>query len=206
MNELNSNLADFRKSIDFIDKAFMFIIAERVRLMMKSIALKLKLNIPLSFTKKRKIILKKTITLAVEHHLNQLFIENLFQRIIQQGQLMSQQNQLINDKTSSATDINLYDVSIKDLQESIYHLDVALCGLLAERFHLVKKIGFLKKNQNLKALAETRWTEILSNKMKMAESLDIDSNFIKDIYELIHQESLKIENQIINNDEDIHSQ
>lgn len=207
-HNFNPLLDDFRQSIDNIDNSFIFIIAERVRIIMKSICFKQQQHLPIRYSERRKQDLQKTIDIAVEHHLNEKFIRKLFDYIYHQAMLTNEQKNIStayenrtygnsDDKTNKNTIVNKDVGVIQDFQDSIYHLDVALCCLLAERYHLVKKIGILKKKYELPPLAANRWQKILSNKLTMAAALNLDVNFMKNIMEIIHEESLRIENEII---------
>lgn len=195
--DFNLLLNDLRQSIDYLDTYFIFIIAERIRLIMRSIYFKRQQHLPLNYSDRRKQDLQKTIDIAIEHHLNEAFIRKLFNYIYQHATLMNEQkdaplaNELANLKIPS------HILLIQDLQDSIYHLDVALCCLLAERYHLVKKVGSLKKIMQHPPLAANRWQKILTEKLTMAAALNLDVNFMKNMMEIIHEESLRIESEII---------
>lgn len=76
--------------------------------------------------------------------------------------------------------------NIEDLRKQIDKLDDQIVILLAKRMEVVKNVGRLKKENNLPALDSTRWKEIIRAK----------KGFIKKIWEIIHDEALKIERSI----------
>lgn len=76
--------------------------------------------------------------------------------------------------------------NIKDLRAQIDEIDESIVALLAKRMKIVKKIGQLKKKNNISVLDESRWQKIIKTK----------KGFVKKIWEIIHNESLKIEQNI----------
>lgn len=84
---------------------------------------------------------------------------------------------------------------LQDLRNSINLLDSAIINILAERMRIVTKVGKYKKQQNIPALDKARWQEVLSNKMDTAKKLGLDQSLVKDIYNLIHEHALKMENK-----------
>jgi len=77
--------------------------------------------------------------------------------------------------------------NIEDLRKQIDKIDELIITLLAKRMEMVKKVGKLKKVSNLPLLDNKRWKEIIKSK----------KGFIKKIWEIIHDEALKVEKQIL---------
>ena len=57
---------------------------------------------------------------------------------------------------------------------------------------VVGQVGGFKKQQGIQPLAESRWQDVLSSKMAMAEALNINPDSIKSLYNLIHEEALRL--------------
>lgn len=76
--------------------------------------------------------------------------------------------------------------NIEDLRKQIDKIDSSIVILLAKRMEIVKKVGKLKKKSNLPPLDNKRWKEIIKTK----------KDFIRKIWEIIHEEALKIEKLI----------
>ena len=72
-------------------------------------------------------------------------------------------------------------------------LDAQLLKILAERRHIVLEIGEYKKEQGLPPLDEKRWEQVLQSKIALAKDLDISPEFIRALYNLIHEYSLELE-------------
>lgn len=72
---------------------------------------------------------------------------------------------------------------LEDLRKQIDGLDEQIVFLLVKRMKTVKKIGKLKKKNNIQVFDKERWQKVIKSKR----------GFIKKIWELIHREALKIE-------------
>lgn len=75
---------------------------------------------------------------------------------------------------------------LENLRKQIDEIDNSIVILLAKRMEIVKKVGKLKKKSNLPLLDNKRWKEIIKTK----------KGFIRKIWEIIHDEALKIEKSI----------
>ena len=75
---------------------------------------------------------------------------------------------------------------IEALRTQIEEIDESVVNLLAKRMDVVKKIGQLKKQNNIPTLDQTRWQKIIESK----------KGFVKKIWEIIHEEALKIEKSV----------
>lgn len=87
------------------------------------------------------------------------------------------------------------DDKLKDWRKQIDALDDQLLNILVKRVKIVRKIGKFKKAHEIKPFDEKRWQDVLKSKLSKALLLNLSSNFIKKIYTLIHEYSLKIENE-----------
>ena len=76
--------------------------------------------------------------------------------------------------------------NIENLRKQIDEIDESIIILLAKRMKIIKKVGLLKKKQNITALDSVRWQKVMKSK----------KGFIKKIWEIIHAEALKIEKLI----------
>lgn len=75
---------------------------------------------------------------------------------------------------------------LDDFRKQIDEIDGQIVSLLAERMKIVKKIGAFKKQRNIPPLDPARWQEVIKTK----------KGFIKKIWEIIHEEALKIEKKL----------
>jgi len=82
---------------------------------------------------------------------------------------------------------------MKNLRKQIDILDKELIRTLSERMSIVKKIGEYKKEHNLEPLDEKRWSEVLESRKKWARKMELDEEFIEEIFNTIHTKSIDIE-------------
>jgi chorismate mutase len=99
---------------------------------------------------------------------------------------------LVVRKTNQTTE----DLSI--LRRQIDELDNKLLEVLAKRFRVSREIGTYKKEHNMAVLQTVRYDEILKDRISQAESMDINGEFMKTVLEAIHEESVRVQLELIN--------
>ena len=85
------------------------------------------------------------------------------------------------------------DKSLDAWRAQIDAIDAQVLKLLAERRRIVLEIGEYKKEHGLPPLDAKRWEQVLQSKMALAKDLDVSPEFIRDLYNLIHEYSLELE-------------
>ena len=78
-------------------------------------------------------------------------------------------------------------------RDQIDTLDKEIIALFARRFEIVKQIWKIKKEDNISALQTDRWNKLLEDNIEMWKEYLVSEEFIKDVWERIHKESLKLE-------------
>jgi chorismate mutase len=86
--------------------------------------------------------------------------------------------------------------TLEELRIEINAVDDELVKILAKRLDIVREIGKFKKENNISPLDEKRWYEVLQRVLETAKKHNLSQNFIKKIYEEIHDVSLTIERKI----------
>ena len=84
------------------------------------------------------------------------------------------------------------------LREKIDLIDDDLIRLLEQRIQLVHDIAKIKALQNMTIVQPKRWEEKLQQQMSYAKKLGISEDFIKELFEKIHAESVRIQETLIN--------
>lgn len=79
------------------------------------------------------------------------------------------------------------------LRKEIDNIDEDIIKMLARRFKIVHIVGEYKKDNDIKPLQPKRWEEVLRKIKIRADSLGVNSNLVEAIWNLIHEESLRIE-------------
>ena len=77
------------------------------------------------------------------------------------------------------------------LRQIMDGVDAEIIDLLARRMDLSKRMGILKKESNMTVYSPERWREIVETRSEQAEKLNLQANFILELYEKIHHESIK---------------
>ena len=87
---------------------------------------------------------------------------------------------------------------IHELRKKIDELDNSLMELLAKRMRVCREIGQYKKEHNMTILQTVRYNEILDKRGAQGSLCGMDSEFVKEIFEHIHEESVRQQMEIIN--------
>jgi chorismate mutase len=82
------------------------------------------------------------------------------------------------------------------IREQIDQADREILEAIATRLSLVKKIGDYKRDNNVAIFQISRWKEILQSRPQWAKSLNIDPEFIRELYRHIHQQSVRIQSSV----------
>ena len=90
--------------------------------------------------------------------------------------------------------------NLSALRRQIDAIDEQLLELLAKRMRISKEIGTYKKEHNMPILQSPRYSEILENRSSMGEQMDLSTEFVKNILREIHEESVRQQMIIMNND------
>jgi chorismate mutase len=80
-----------------------------------------------------------------------------------------------------------------ELRSRVDSADDMLLQALINRKRLIEEIASYKKENNVTILQLKRWEEILHRQQKNGAESHLDIDFIKRLYELIHEESIRIQ-------------
>jgi chorismate mutase len=81
------------------------------------------------------------------------------------------------------------------LRNHIDAIDDELIQLLAKRNEYSKKIGKYKQDHNVTILQIRRWKKTLKNQIKNGAALGLNEDFVKSIYQLIHDQSISVQSE-----------
>ena len=87
---------------------------------------------------------------------------------------------------------------IHELRKQIDELDNQLMDLLAKRMRVCREIGQYKKEHNMTVLQHARYSEILDKRGAQGSLCGMDNEFVKKIFESVHEESVRQQMEIIN--------
>lgn len=92
--------------------------------------------------------------------------------------------------------------SLESMRTEIDDLDDRLLRIIAERMEIIKRMGHFKKEQNLTILQFDRWKAVLEMRKDKAMHLGISVPFIEAILQLMHEESIRIQQSLMDSNND----
>lgn len=85
--------------------------------------------------------------------------------------------------------------SMDEARQKIDKIDTGILTLLAKRMKIIAMLGTYKKTQKMEVLDSDHWKSMLIDRMKQADSKDLNTKFIEEVWTLMHYESLVIESK-----------
>lgn len=89
-----------------------------------------------------------------------------------------------------------YTDELVQLRSNIDRIDNELLHILKLRNDVIVKIANAKINQNVTALQKNRFEEMISKRLELAKSYGLSSEYIKAIFDSIHEESVQIQSDL----------
>lgn len=87
-------------------------------------------------------------------------------------------------------------MDLEEYRKQIDDVDRQIIGLIARRMKIVEEVGKYKAKESLPPLDETRWDKVLERRMKWAEEISLNPVLIRQIWNLMHKNALKIETEV----------
>jgi len=87
---------------------------------------------------------------------------------------------------------------LSHLRTEINKIDEDLIQKLSLRMKISEKIGHLKKADNVTVYQRTRWDELFKDRIKLGEALGMSEEFMAKLLMSIHEESIRIQEDIMN--------
>ena len=87
---------------------------------------------------------------------------------------------------------------ISQLRKQIDEIDNNIMDILAKRMRVCREIGQYKKEHNMTVLQPVRYGEILDKRGAQGSLCGMDSEFVKKVFESVHEESVRQQMEIIN--------
>jgi len=88
--------------------------------------------------------------------------------------------------------------NLSELRRQIDNIDEQLLELLAKRMRISREIGIYKKEHNMPILQSPRYNEILEKRSDMGEAMELSTDFVREILQEIHEESVRQQMIIMN--------
>ncbi len=188
-----NRLSKLRVSIDLLDDALVTMLAERMRLIAEVALVKNHFGIDAAYSKNRENDLQNTFKKFNEAELPREFITQIYRKIylaaVKQIKSTNDNHSVMNEKLGATP-----EPILDDLRHSIRNIDMIICYQLIERLRIVLKVKRYKQEHLLPPLDTARWQQLLQKKLELAESLGVEKNLVQDIFNLIHQQALLMQN------------
>ncbi len=91
-----------------------------------------------------------------------------------------------------------FEGKLEALRSEIDKLDAELLDILARRMEVVSDIGRYKKENDITILQLKRWSNIIRERLEDGNQLGLDEHFLRQVLEMVHKESIRIQNRIMN--------
>lgn len=96
------------------------------------------------------------------------------------------------------SDNPVFDDKLAELRQQIDKLDDAILKQIGDRMKIAEKIGEYKRDNNVTILQVSRWDEIVEKRVQLAKALSLDEDFATKYLELLHNESIRKQNVVMN--------
>ena len=90
---------------------------------------------------------------------------------------------------------------LNKLRSNIDSIDNQLIHLLANRMNVSRAIGEYKKLHQIQIVQSKRYDELLNHLCEQGFEVGLTAQFVTDIMNIIHKESIKQQNFVIDNNE-----
>jgi chorismate mutase len=98
---------------------------------------------------------------------------------------------------NATTENKQFENQLELLRNRIDAMDTELLETLSSRMEIVRQIGQYKKDNNVTALQIGRFAELMDKRVKLGESLNLDPNFVLQLFQHIHEDSVRMQTEIM---------
>ena len=89
--------------------------------------------------------------------------------------------------------------SLTILRQQIDQIDGEIIEALAKRMRVSREIGQYKKEHSMPVLQTGRYDDVLNTRARNAEEMGMSGDFMKTVYQAIHEESVRQQIEVLNN-------
>lgn len=88
---------------------------------------------------------------------------------------------------------------LEALRAKIDRIDNYLLEIMGERMEIARAIGEFKRDNGITILQSNRWDEIVNDRITKGAKKELTEDFVKELFEAIHQESIRHQTKVMNN-------
>jgi chorismate mutase len=133
--------------------------------------------------------------LMIESHINPKKALTDVNQQIEPGRLQELLDSLVIRNENASPDFNN---TLESLRLEIDKTDAELLHILARRMAIVGEIGKFKKENNVTILQIKRWRSMLRERIAQGREQGLNKAFLKQVLDFVHQESIRLQNEIMN--------
>jgi len=138
----------------------------------------------------------------IESHINpKVALSDAKQQVTPQVLHEILNNLVIRERKSSDP---IFINKLEELRDVIDSLDKDIVSMIAKRMEISKEIGQYKKDNNITILQSDRWQDVMETRIMEASKKGLSQEFMETFLIAIHGESIRIQNEIMNKDLEIH--
>lgn len=93
-----------------------------------------------------------------------------------------------------------FDIQLSHYRDQLKTMDDGIFELLSRRMQLCDELGDFKRDKNLTILSVSHWMRILQERLESSEKTGLSPKFIRSLMDAIHQESIRHQNKVMNQD------
>jgi chorismate mutase len=90
-----------------------------------------------------------------------------------------------------------FENMLEVLRNRIDAMDRELLEVLSSRMDIVREIGKYKKEHNVTALQINRWSQLMEDRVNLAQKLNLNKTFTQILFQLIHEDSVRMQTEIM---------
>ncbi len=87
---------------------------------------------------------------------------------------------------------------LEKMREKTAALDDQIFALLSARMKISEEVGQFKRANNITILQQAHWEKIIANRLRLAEDYNLTHQFIRQLMDAIHQESIRHQVNVMN--------
>ncbi|MCP5105737.1 MAG: bifunctional 3-deoxy-7-phosphoheptulonate synthase/chorismate mutase type II [bacterium] len=87
--------------------------------------------------------------------------------------------------------------NVSELRREIDKIDYKIVELLAKRMDTAKEIAIHKMKEGIAIFHPSRWEELMESRIKEGLGRDLSENFVSKLYQLIHEESCRLQEEML---------
>ncbi|VGO18781.1 bifunctional 3-deoxy-7-phosphoheptulonate synthase/chorismate mutase type II [Pontiella sulfatireligans] len=89
------------------------------------------------------------------------------------------------------SDSTVFQNKMTGLRNDVDEVDSRILEFLGRRMDIVRDMGRLKSEQHVSTLQPRRWQEILDDRIKKGQGLDLSESFVQQLMQSIHEEAIR---------------